>query len=70
MSNQQLCDYINCNDSFAMRYILLVDAIEELEEKALAGCIEAKQELAKIQKQIDFYKLCRKDKLFGLIAKC
>lgn len=69
MSNPRLLEYINNNDNFGIRYIRLVNAIEELEFKASTGCIESKQELEKIQKEIQFYERCRKDRIFRYIAK-
>jgi len=69
MSNHRLLEYINNNDSFAMRYIKLVDVIEELQIKASNGCAKSKQELEEIQKQINFYEQCRKDRIFRYIAK-
>jgi len=62
-------DYINSNDSYAIRYLSMVDAIERLQIEASKGSVEAKEELESIQREIRFYEMCRRDKIFRYIAK-
>ncbi|ARF12043.1 hypothetical protein Klosneuvirus_3_178 [Klosneuvirus KNV1] len=69
MNNRQMFDYINSNDSYAIRYLSMVDAIERLQIEASKGSVEAKEELESIQREIRFYEMCRRDKIFRYIAK-
>lgn len=67
--NNKLLDYINSNDNYVTRYLSLVDTIERLQVEASKGSSEAKEELEKIQKEIRFYEMCRRDRIFRYIAK-
>ena len=61
--------YIVSTDNCAYHYLFLIDTIEELEIKSSKGCKESKLKLEEIKKQISFYELCRKNKIYRYIAK-